>query len=309
MSQHADISVIIPSYNGAHKLPVCLANLQQQTLTGFEVVVVLDGSTDNSLEVLKSFEQSDVFRLKVIETPNGGRSVARNNGAKNATSAFLLFLDDDMEVTTTLVRQHLEEQQKSNNTVVVGNNFRDPEKASIPFHQFVLSLERSWESGLIQDGPIAIDRYFFSSQNFSVPAELFTSLGGFDEHLRDAEDFDLGLRALNAGVQLVYRSAFKAFHNDWPDLESYIRRHNQYVAANQELARLRPQYLERFPSLVVQPSTIRKRRILSWCRRLICPLVLRNGLLFRLLPQRLQFILYRMTIAAYSTTNSLNYSA
>ena len=73
-----EASIIIPTYNRAEKLRRCLEALSVQTQPApdFEVVVVVDGSSDGTLEMLASFETS--FELRVIQQPNAGQSVALN---------------------------------------------------------------------------------------------------------------------------------------------------------------------------------------------------------------------------------------
>src|SRR6185369_7237614 len=90
-------SVIIPTYNGAKKIAVTLDALCKQTAEDFETIVVIDGSTDNTLEVAQQFS-SKLQELRIIQRPNGGRAVARNTGAAEAKTGVLIFFDDDVEV-------------------------------------------------------------------------------------------------------------------------------------------------------------------------------------------------------------------
>ena len=80
-------SIIIPVYNKANTIVQALDSIFSQTFKDFEVIVVNDGSTDNVLEVLKSYNNS----VKVITQRNGGVSVARNKGIENANGDYLCF--------------------------------------------------------------------------------------------------------------------------------------------------------------------------------------------------------------------------
>ena len=85
------ISIIIPCYNQAEYLPQAIESaLNQKTGEDFEVIVVNDGSTDNSLEIAKSYKG-----IKVISQVNKGLSSARNTGIMNAIGDYILFLDAD----------------------------------------------------------------------------------------------------------------------------------------------------------------------------------------------------------------------
>ncbi len=88
------VSVIIPAYNVEKYIRQCLDSLLVRDEVRSEVIVVDDGSTDRTLEILKEFEEKD-DRVKVIEQANAGAGTARNNGMKYATGEYLAFLDAD----------------------------------------------------------------------------------------------------------------------------------------------------------------------------------------------------------------------
>ena|SRR5687768_18307649 len=100
------ISVIIPSYNGAHKIMEVLRALEKQTVMPDEVVVVLDGSTDNTGEMLKS-QLFNFKNFKVVWQKNGGRAKVRNFGVKQVNGDLLIFLDDDMRPEPEIGRAHV----------------------------------------------------------------------------------------------------------------------------------------------------------------------------------------------------------
>jgi len=86
------ISVIIPVYNAEKYLHDCVNSILEQTYPHFEIICVDDGSTDNSVSVLKGFNNP---KIKIIQQPNQGVSSARNTGVDNARGAFLTFVDSD----------------------------------------------------------------------------------------------------------------------------------------------------------------------------------------------------------------------
>jgi glycosyltransferase involved in cell wall biosynthesis len=87
-------TVVIPAYNRADILPETIASIQNQGFDSWEVIVVDDGSKDNTAEVIKDLAARD-WRIKYLYQDNAERSAARNNGAKNATGKYLFFLDSD----------------------------------------------------------------------------------------------------------------------------------------------------------------------------------------------------------------------
>ena len=88
------ISVIISVYNMEQYLPKCLESVINQNLRDIEIIVVNDGSSDNSLEIIRKYEAID-SRIIVINQKNMGCSVARNNGVKIAKGEYVVFVDSD----------------------------------------------------------------------------------------------------------------------------------------------------------------------------------------------------------------------
>lgn len=88
------ISVIIPVYNTATYLAECLDSVLNQTFTDWEAICIDDGSTDNSLEILKEYAKKDK-RIKILTQKNQGVVIARNNGIKHAAAELIYPLDSD----------------------------------------------------------------------------------------------------------------------------------------------------------------------------------------------------------------------
>ena len=93
-SQNIKISVIMPIYNAGEYLTRAISDILNQSLSELELICVNDGSTDNSLSIMKSFAKKDP-RVKIINQPNGGTSAARNVGIGEATGDYIIFLDAD----------------------------------------------------------------------------------------------------------------------------------------------------------------------------------------------------------------------
>lgn len=87
-------SIIVPAYNRAYILPETIQSVQQQKFTNWELIVVDDGSSDNTEELIRKLSESDK-RIKYLYQQNAERSAARNNGARNANGSYFLFLDSD----------------------------------------------------------------------------------------------------------------------------------------------------------------------------------------------------------------------
>lgn len=91
---NGSLSVIVPVYNVEKYLKQCITSITQQTYRDLEIILVNDGSTDESRRICDEFAAKDP-RLVVIHQPNGGVSVARNTGIREATGEYLTFVDSD----------------------------------------------------------------------------------------------------------------------------------------------------------------------------------------------------------------------
>ena len=90
------VSIIVPVYNTAEFIHIAIDSVLQQTFRNFELLLIDDGSTDNSLEILKRLQKADE-RVRIVTETNAGPGIARNNGIKRARGEYMAFLDaDDM---------------------------------------------------------------------------------------------------------------------------------------------------------------------------------------------------------------------
>ncbi len=90
----SQISIIVPIYNSGDTLNRCIESLISQTHSDVEIILVNDGSTDDSLEICGTWAKRD-NRIKVLSQPNMGVSEARNNGIRHSSGEYLMFLDSD----------------------------------------------------------------------------------------------------------------------------------------------------------------------------------------------------------------------
>lgn len=96
------VSIIIPIYNVEKYLSKCLDSVVNQTYTNLEIILVNDGSTDNSLEIAKKYEKKD-NRIKILSETNHGLSAARNFGLRHVTGDYITFIDSDDYVSNDYV--------------------------------------------------------------------------------------------------------------------------------------------------------------------------------------------------------------
>jgi GT2 family glycosyltransferase len=240
------VGVIIPTYNGRERLPGALEALERQTFRDFEVVVSDDGSSDGTGEWLAQHAPHVRYRTG----PNLGRAGARNAGARLSRAEMLVFLDDDMRPQPRCL-QTLVERARNCDGLFTGAQWipdlklDDPEREECRAYRF--ALERRWKNVIPRRFTrMDAQNIFFTAAICLVPRLTFERLGGFEERLRDAEDLDFGLRALEAGIDVYYEPDAVAFHHDFPTLKRYVLRNIEYRKATARLLELRPHYAQKY---------------------------------------------------------------
>ena len=114
------LSIVVPVYNVSKYLKECLDSISKQTFNDFEVILVNDGSTDNSLDILNEYSKID-NRFKVYTKSNGGLSSARNYGMQYVTGDYLTFLDSDDYLELNTYQEMMNNLIDNNNDLVVAN--------------------------------------------------------------------------------------------------------------------------------------------------------------------------------------------
>ena len=114
------VSIVVPVYNVEKFIEECLNSVLAQTYQSYEIVLVNDGSTDNSLEICCKFQKQD-SRVKVFSKVNGGLSSARNYGITKSTGEYIIFLDpDDYWINPTALEQLVKVANETKCDVVRG---------------------------------------------------------------------------------------------------------------------------------------------------------------------------------------------
>ena len=118
-----DISIIVPVYNPGRKIHKCIKSILNQNYNKFELILVNDGSTDNSLDICKMYSQID-NRVKVVNQKNSGSISARYAGIKLAKGRYITFVDSDDYVHKDLVGTLYYEIKSNNCDIVVCKSYK-----------------------------------------------------------------------------------------------------------------------------------------------------------------------------------------
>lgn len=211
------LSVVIPAYNAARTIRSAVASTLNQTQPVLEVIVVDDGSTDATAEVVAGIEDP---RVRLVPRANGGPSAARNTGIAAADGDCVGFLDSDDLWLPMYAERATGALQRSAN-------------AGFAYTDAYLFNE---ESGLVKRGTamdaldppppdresflIALLRRNFVFTAAAVPAAVLAVVGGYDEQLAMSEEYDLWLRILIAGFDPVWMGGPLALYREHPGQSS-----------------------------------------------------------------------------------------
>jgi hypothetical protein len=204
------LSVIVSTRNRRSSVERLVGLLAKQSLdlAGFEAIIVVDGSADDTAAAARTWQVP--FRLHVTEQPGVGTAGARNAGARAAAGAILLFLADDLVPSPGLLEAHIAAHDESDEGVVVGWY---PPAREREAGYLAMGL-RAWWHDRFEAMQEPSHRFSFRDclgGNVSVPATLFRQLGGFDPSFTETrEDHELGARALMAGASIRFASAATA---------------------------------------------------------------------------------------------------
>lgn len=201
------VSVIIPTFNRAGLLGRSLDSLTRQTIPkeNFEVVVVDDGSSDETGESARSYR--DRLRLKVFRIENSGISAAKNLGIFAADAPILLFFDDDDAADPDMLREHLatHAEHPAENVAVLGYTTWSPDLAVTPVMHYVTDVGQFLFSyGNLSHGQ-SLDFTCFWGGRSSCKRSFLVRHGIFNQDFRfGSEDIELGYRLSKFGLRVIY---------------------------------------------------------------------------------------------------------
>ena len=267
-----EFSVIIPTYNRRENLYLTLCALDKTLLhykKPVEVVVMDDGSTDNSLEVMHEFQESFVLQYRWQPHKGFGVTLARNRGCAIARGRNYLFVDSDILLAPESLL-HLSNIARANPTVIIAGRY----DWMLPMHIRPYDVYHNWEKivastlppaqfGAVPKGVIGVDpryrenpkafdeclvQYEYATHLFSgvlmFPKEVFWELGGYDEKIKGhgGSDCEMGIRAQLAGIPAIFTSLVHGYHiyhdRDQAAHRASVRTNVRYIASKHNLNRI-----------------------------------------------------------------------
>jgi GT2 family glycosyltransferase len=222
MSDHIDISVVIPTYQRCASVRQTLEALARQDYPPdkYEVIVSIDGSEDGTREMLAT--AAFPYLVRVVWRPNRGRAAACNVGIRMAVGELIVFLDDDMEPECGFLTAHWRAHEGESRLGVMGAVPIALDPGSAPTARYVAAKFAQHLEKLA--GPDYQPRLRdFYSGNVSVRHDVLLAVGLFDEDftIYGNEDLELSLRLVAAGVRITYCGealAWQRYTKDFAEL-------------------------------------------------------------------------------------------
>ena len=183
------VSVIVPVYNASKYLNKCIESLISQTLKEIEIILVDDGSTDDSKEIIKEYSKSD-SRVKLILQENSGPSKARNSGIKEAKGVYIAFVDADDWVDSDTYNDMYNAAVQSNSDIVFTDilyEFDDTEKNFIKEYQ--INSNQPINKNMIRE---SILPDFLHKGSYGSVCKLFKRQFLYENNILFNEDRSLG---------------------------------------------------------------------------------------------------------------------
>lgn len=207
------VSVVVPAFNAQSTIPQTIQAILNQTYTHVQIIIVDDGSTDNTASIIKSFQ-----KISYLYQDNAGPAAARNRGAGAAISEIIFFTDADCVPHPDWIEKTLNGFNESAIGVVCGSyGIANPENllARCIHKEILFRHER-----LMPDFPKV-----FGSYNFAVRKKLFDEVGGFNAAYRNAsgEDNDLSYKIIQAGYKIYFNKNVQVDHFHTTRLIKYLK--------------------------------------------------------------------------------------
>ncbi|MDD5677975.1 MAG: exopolysaccharide biosynthesis polyprenyl glycosylphosphotransferase [Kiritimatiellae bacterium] len=254
-------SVVVPAYNGADTLPACLNALVSQDFPAdrYEVIVVDDGSTDTTPEVVRQYAaRSGSPIIRYFRQTNQGPASARNHGAREAEGQILVFTDADCEPATNWLQEMCRPFSDTSTEITGVKGVYRTRQESVVARFAQMEFEGRYRKMRKLKYVDFIDTY-----SAAFKKTVFASLGGFDTSFPEAnnEDVDFSYRLASKGYKLVFNPAAAVYHRHPATIFKYLKQ--KFGRAFWRMAVYRT-YPEKIKSDSYTPQTLKLQILLSF---------------------------------------------
>ncbi len=232
LPSYPKVSVVVASYNGGRTLPACLQSLQHLNYPNYEVILVDDGSTDDTPQIAARHPE-----VRPIHQPNLGLSAARNTGIRAATGDIVAFTDSDCRVDEDWLHYLIGDLLKTDAAAIGGHNFPPPED--------------NWVAAAVAaspGGPAHVmlndrDAEHIPGCNMAFWKWSLDEIEGFDPIYRAAgDDVDVCWRIMDSGHKIAFSHAGFVWHYRRNTVAAYLKQQRGYGVAEVLLRFKHPRY-------------------------------------------------------------------
>lgn len=205
------ISVVIPMYNASETILSSLKSVLNQSYTGeIEIIIVDDGSTDSSFNIVNQFIKNNKSKsISIINKTNGGVSTARNVGMKAAKGEFIAFLDSDDIWEHEKLEKQMEILLGNKEIILLGCNRNNEDISNFFFKKFSRLTRIS--------SRLLLYKNFFSTPTVIIRKEVLMETGFFDETQRYAEEGNYWIRICKEGKCMLLNESYVLTGGGKPD--------------------------------------------------------------------------------------------
>ncbi|MEY4200034.1 MAG: hypothetical protein RLZZ265_1774 [Verrucomicrobiota bacterium] len=258
LPRYPKVSVVVASYNGGKTLPACLTSLERLNYPNYEVILVDDGSTDDTAQIAERYRMecddrrpqakpalageaaasaSDRPRMRIIRQVNLGLSVARNTGIHAATGEIVAFTDSDCRADEGWLHYLVGDLLRSDFTGIGGHNFLPPEDGWIP--AAVMASPGGPAHVMLTDRLAE----HIPGCNMAFYKWALDEIGGFDPIYRKAgDDVDVCWRLQQRGYKIGFSPSGFVWHYRRATVRAYLKQQRGYGEAEALLVRKHPEY-------------------------------------------------------------------
>jgi GT2 family glycosyltransferase len=251
LPRYPKVSVVVASYNGGRTLPACLDSLRYLNYPDYEVILVDDGSTDDTARIASHYPE-----VRTIHQTNMGLSAARNTGVNAATGEIVAFTDSDCRADEDWLHYLVGDLLKTDAAAIGGHNFPPPDD--------------NWIAGCVAASPGGPAHVLLDDRNAEhIPGcnmafwkWALEEIDGFDVRFRAAgDDVDVCWRLLQRDYKITFTHAGFVWHYRRNTIGAYLKQQRGYGIAESLLQRKHPEFFNtiggmRWRGRIYSPSRV-----------------------------------------------------
>lgn len=224
-----EISIVIPTFNRCAQLKECIESILNQDYNNYEIIIIDDGSTDGTKEMLKDYSNRYQDKIILLKQNREGPAKARNESLTFAKGKIVLFIDDDARAAPNWIGHIIEDFKYPKIGIIGGETVEEKySKSGVLYHRKINTL----------------DFDFVPTKNAAFLKEALKKVNGFDGRFKYPafEDMDLCVRIRNMGYDIKINNKAVVYHNERHSLKGRLIKQYEYGYGTSTFLDLHPDY-------------------------------------------------------------------